>query len=131
MKELANFIRKITPGVSDQARYTFLSKLHLATLFTLLFSFAHFKNIYIRISVLIYAMCVTYLEVVYRDCPASMLEKEFSSDSWDDFLDVFFKYCDWNITRSEKIVGFTCFHIGGSIIMFTIILQDIISAYFS
>jgi hypothetical protein len=131
MKELADFIRYLTPGISDKARYTFLSKLHLITLFTLFFMFAHFKNIYVRLFVLIYCILSIYLEVVYRECPATILEREFSSESWEDLLDIFFKYCGWDITRNEKIVGFTCFNIGGSLVVFTVIIHDIICAFFA
>jgi len=53
-----------------------------------------------------------YIEILYRDCPISILEREFHNETWDDILDLIFKFFDWKITRNEKVVGFTCFNIG-------------------
>jgi hypothetical protein len=126
MKELADFIRFLSPNLTDKTRFTFLSKLHFLTSIAMIFIFVHFKSIYIKLFVLVYGLLTLYLQTSYRECPASLLEREFSSETWDDILDSFFKYLKWDITRSEKIVGFTCFFIGALIIMCAVILNNLL-----
>ena len=130
MKELANFIRLITPNLTDKTRYTFLSNLHFVTTVAIIFIFVHFKSIYIKLFVLVYGILTLYLQTSYRECPASILEREFHNETWDDILDSFFKYLKWDITRSEKIVGFISFNIGALIIMLFIILHDTLYSVF-
>jgi hypothetical protein len=112
MKELAEFIRFLTPFLSDIQRYKYISGVHLYFQIFLVIVFFVTKNIIIKIVVLVIITFSIFLELCWKDCPITILEREFHSETWDDILDIIFKTSGWTITRSEKIVGFTCFNVG-------------------
>jgi hypothetical protein len=112
MKELAEFIRFLTPFLSDIQRYKYISGFHLYFQFFLVIVFFATNILSIKILVLFIIAWSIWLELCWKDCPVTILEREFHSETWDDILDIIFKTFSWSITRSEKIVGFTCFNIG-------------------
>ena len=112
MEELAEFIRFLTPFLSDIQRYKYISGFHLYFQIFLVIIFFAIKNYFVKFAILIIIAVSICLELCLKDCPITVLEREFHSETWDDILDVIFKTFGWKITRSEKIVGFTCFNIG-------------------
>lgn len=122
MKDVAEFLRFMTPSLTDLQRYTYLSQFHLYSQLLLVCIFFMSNSFFSKLIILTIIFCCIYIEILYRECPITILEREFYSETWDDILDVVFKKAGWEITRSEKIVGFTCFNIGIllSFSMFTI-----------
>jgi hypothetical protein len=112
MKEFAEFLRFLTPFLTDIQRYKYISGFHLYFQIFLVVVFFLIKNITTKLLVLCIIAGSIWLELCWKDCPVTILEREFHSETWDDILDVIFKTFEWKITRSEKIVGFTCFNIG-------------------
>ena len=131
MKELAEFIRILTPFLTDIQRYKYISGFHLYFQIFLVIVFFATKYIPIKILVLIIIAGSIWLELCWKDCPVTILEREFHSETWDDILDVIFKTSSWTITRSEKIVGFTCFNIGVLISFSLFTLYECIKTYSS
>jgi hypothetical protein len=123
MKDLAKYIQIWTPFLSDNQRYKILSWLHLYYLQVIPLSLFFFGNIVVKVFVLIFIAASIFTELMSRECPVTILEREFSQESWDDILDIIFKKFNWTITRPEKIVGFTCFNIALllSLCMFTLV----------
>jgi len=122
MKDVAEFLRFMTPSLTDMQRYTYLSQFHLYSQLLLVCIFFMSNSFFSKLIILTIIFCCIYIEILYRECPITILEREFYNETWDDILDVVFKKAGWDITRSEKIVGFTCFNIGIllSFSMFTI-----------
>lgn len=131
MKELAEFIRFLTPFLSDIQRYKYISGFHLYFQIFLVLVFFATKNGIIKIVVLIVIGISIWLELYWKECPITVLEREFHSETWDDILDIIFKNFEWTITRSEKIVGFTCFNIGILISFSLFTLYEFISKMYS
>ena len=131
MKDVADFIRYLTPSLNDKDRYTYISNFHLYLQVFILFLFLYCKNIFIKLALLLVVALTIYVEISYRECPISILEREFHNESWEDILDIIFKYFKWEITRNEKIVGFTCFNIGILIAFITVTLSQWFSCLFN
>jgi hypothetical protein len=93
MKDLADFIRFLTPNLTA-------------------FLFFYCKSIFIKLLVLCFIAFSIYTEIIYKECPISILEREFHNETWDDILDMIFKWFGWKVPRNEKVVGFICFNIG-------------------
>lgn len=127
MKEVAEFIRFLSPFLSDIQRYKYISGFHLYFQIFLVIVFFAIKSSLVRLLILIIIASSIWLELYWKDCPITILEREFHSETWDDILDVIFKNFEWKITRSEKIVGFTCFNIGVLISFSLFTLHDFIT----
>ena len=112
MKDVAEFIRFLTPTLTDKDRYSYISNFHLYLQLFTVFVFFYIKHPGVKLGILCFIAFAVYIEILYRDCPISILEREFHNETWDDILDLIFKFFNWKITRSEKVVGFTCFNIG-------------------
>jgi len=128
MKEVADFVRHLTPNLSDKERYNFVSSFHFwyQNLAICLFFIG---SLYVKLIVVALAGFTLYMELVYRECPISILEREFSKDeTWEDLIDVVFKYFDWKLNRSEKVVGFTCFYMGIVLILGLSTLYELIKS---
>ena len=124
MKDLAKYIKIWTPFLSDKQRYKIVSWLHLYYLQLIPITLFFIGNIVVKVFVLIFIGASIFTELMTKECPVTILEREFSEESWDDILDIIFKKFNWTITRSEKIVGFTCFNIGLFISLFVFTLFD-------
>jgi hypothetical protein len=121
MKEIADWIRNWTPGLTDEGRYTFIATLHswLPPICLLLFAFT--ENIFVRFFTLWLIFVTLISEFALRDCIVTMVEREFSDSNWDDLFAKLFKELGWDITRSEKMT----FNIGlnsGLLIMMLLML---------
>jgi hypothetical protein len=92
---------------------------------TLVFGF-FVRNWAIRMVILVVQVITIVTEFYFRDCLITMIEKEFSKQSWDDVVTRAFKQAGWPMTRGEKMT----FNIGinaGVLIAFLItLLQDTI-----
>jgi hypothetical protein len=121
MKEIANFIRYITPSWSDKDRYKWLSTIHAWLIPTCLILFIFISNPIVRFFVLFMQVIAIITEFFFKDCLITMVEKEFSEETWDDIASRIFKVNGWELTRPEKM----SFNIGlnvGILIMFVITL---------
>lgn len=121
MKEIADWIRESTPGLTDDARYTLIAGIHswLPPICLLLFIFT--ESVFVRFLTLCMIVVTLVSEFALRDCIVTMVEKEFSDSNWDDMFAKLFKALGWDITRSEKMT----FNIGlnsGLLIMIVLML---------
>jgi hypothetical protein len=103
MKEIADWIRDWTPGLTDAGRYKFIATLHswLPPACLLLFTFT--ENIFVRFFTLCLILVTLVSEFALRDCIVTMVEREFSDSNWDDLFAKLFNALGWEITRSEKM----------------------------
>jgi hypothetical protein len=120
MEDVAMFIRYLTPRLTDFDRYSIVSKFHVLIQPILVFLFFYTKSLRLLFLFILFGWVVS--ELMFQNCFLTMIEEEFSTESWEDLLDLLFKKCGWIITRKEKRVGFTCFFIGifVSFLLFTI-----------
>jgi hypothetical protein len=121
MKEVADFIRFLTPSWTDKERYKWLSRIHswLVPTCLLLFLFVH--NPILRFIILFLQVTTILTEFFFQECLITMVEKEFSEETWDDIASKLFKVNGWNLTRLEKM----SFNIGinvGVFLVFVIML---------
>jgi hypothetical protein len=121
MKEVADWIRDMTPGWSDETRYSLIAGIHswLPPVCLILFGFT--DSVVIRFFTIGLLGVTLVSEFVLRDCIVTMVEREFSDSNWDDLFAKTFKALGWEITRSEKMT----FNIGlnsGLLIMAIMIL---------
>jgi hypothetical protein len=127
MKDIAEFIRFLTPTLTDKDRYSYISNFHLYLQLFTVFVFFYVKNPIVNVFILCFIAFAIYIEISYKDCPISILEREFHNETWDDILDLIFKFFDWKIARNEKVVGFICFNIGIFIAFFSYTIFRIFS----
>jgi hypothetical protein len=127
MKDVADFIRYLTPSLNDKQRFTYISNIHAFLQTGIVFSFFYFESIAVKLLILVILGISIYVEIYYKECPLSILEREFHNETWDDILDMLFKYFNWKITHDQKIVGFICFNTG----IFIVFSAVIICAFFS
>lgn len=121
MKSIADWLRTQTPNWTDDDRYHWVSTFHAWMLPACLVGGFFVKSWSIRMLVLIIQVVTLFTEFYYRDCLITMIEKEFSEQSWDDVVTRFFKQSGWNMTRGEKMA----FNIGlnlGVLVLYVVVL---------
>jgi hypothetical protein len=91
----------------------------------ILIAFFFSGSLILRIIVLLVISGSIITELYYRECILSLIEREFSSESWDDILDDLFERFDWKLKREEKVIGFTCFNIGIFLMLFLFTIYDL------
>ena len=103
MKPIADWIRDQTPGWTDDARYTLVSRIHSwgPPVFLLLFVFT--DNPAIRFLTLCLVLTTLLSEVMLRDCVVTLVEREFSDSTWDDLFQWGIRQTGWELTRPEKM----------------------------
>lgn len=103
MKPIADWIRDQTPGWTDDARYTLVSRIHSwgPPVFLLLFVFT--DNPAIRFLTLCLVLTTLLSELMLRDCLVTMVEREFSDSTWDDLFQWGIRQTGWELTRPEKM----------------------------
>jgi hypothetical protein len=122
MKSVADWIRVRTPDWTDQQRYRWLSTFHAWILPAILVCGFFVQSWGVRFLILIVQIVTIVTEFYFRDCLITMIEKEFSKQSWDDVVTRAFKNAGWPMTRGEKMT----FNIGinaGVLITFLIMLM--------
>lgn len=105
MKAIADRIRDWTPGWTDHARYFLVSTLHSMMLFSASLFFLYPRP-WIRLSILVILILGIISEMYFQECFITMIEQEFSKQSWDDIFDTVFTAWGWSMTRQSKM-GFT------------------------
>jgi hypothetical protein len=125
MKDVAEYLRWVTPFFNDTQRYKVLSWFHVLIQIVILIAFFFSGSLILRIIVLLVISGSIITELYYRECILSLIEREFSSESWDDILDDLFERFDWKLKREEKVIGFTCFNIGIFLMLFLFTIYDL------
>ena len=111
MKDIAEFIRNATPGITDEERHRVVSFLHtwfpVVSLLLLVFT----ESVIFKLIALVFLVAVIVTEIVYRDCIWTQLEKEFSDKSGTNLGVRLLQAFGWEISKSEKLtfnIGFAC-----------------------
>jgi hypothetical protein len=103
MKPLADWIRMLTPGWTDEQRYKIVAGVHTWLPPVCLAAFLFTNSIVARFLVLCLQTLTLSTELLFRDCIVTMVEREFSDSTWDDMFAKLFKAIGWDISRSEKM----------------------------
>lgn len=118
MKEVAEFIRFLTPSWTDKDRYKWLSTVHSWLVPACLLLFVFVNNPVLRFTILLLQVTTVLTEFFFKECLITMVEKEFSQETWDDVANKLFKMNGWNLTRSEKM----SFNIGINVGVFLVFI---------
>jgi hypothetical protein len=103
MKPIADWIRDQTPGWTDDARYTLVSRIHSWGPPVCLLLFVFTDNLAIRFLTLCLVVTTLLSELMLRDCLVTMVEREFSDSTWDDLFQWGIRQTGWELTRPEKM----------------------------
>jgi len=103
MKPIADWIREQTPGWTDDARYTLVSRIHSFGPPICLVLFVFTDNPVIRFFTLCLVVVTLVSEMMLRECLVTMVEREFSDSTWDDFFQWGLRQTGWELSRSEKM----------------------------
>ena len=103
MKPIADWIRDQTPGWTDDARYTLVSRIHSWGPPVCLLLFVFTDNLAIRFLTLCLVLTTLLSELVLRDCLVTLVEREFSDSTWDDLFQWGIRQTGWELTRPEKM----------------------------
>jgi hypothetical protein len=103
MKPIADWIRDQTPGWTDDARYTLVSRIHSWGPPVCLLLFVFTDNLAIRFLTLCLVVTTLLSELVLRDCLVTLVEREFSDSTWDDLFQWGIRQTGWELTRPEKM----------------------------
>jgi hypothetical protein len=124
MKEFADFLRFLTPTWSDKDRYKWLSTLHSWLIPICLFLFLFVNNPILRFFILILQLLAIITEFFFKDCLITMVEKEFSDETWDDIADKLFKANGWDLTTPEKMSFNIGINVGVFLVFILILLRE-------
>jgi hypothetical protein len=103
MKPIADWIRDQTPGWTDDARYTLVSRIHSWGPPVCLLLFVFTDNLAIRFLTLCLVVTTLLSELMLRDCLVTLVEREFSDSTWDDLFQWGIRQTGWELTRPEKM----------------------------
>ena len=103
MKPIADWIRDQTPGWTDDARYTLVSRIHSWGPPVCLLLFVFTDNLAIRFLTLCLVLTTLLSELMLRDCLVTLVEREFSDSTWDDLFQWGIRQTGWELTRPEKM----------------------------
>ena len=118
MKTIANFLRDLTPTWKDKDRYKWLSFIHSWLIPACLFLFIFVSNPIFRFIILLAQLIAILTEFYFRDCLITMVEKEFSEETWDDIACKIFKANGWKLTHQQKMT----FNIGMNVGIFLVFI---------
>ena len=124
MKHIANFIRKITPTWSDNDRYKWLSTIHSWLIPVCLLLFVFVQNPIIRFIILCLQVITIVTEFFFKDCLITIVEKEFSDETWDDLADTLFRNLGWKLRRKEKMAFNIGINVGVLLVFILILLKE-------
>lgn len=124
MKHIANFIRKLTPTWSDKDRYKWLSMLHSWLIPICLLLFVFVNNSVLRFIILVLQVITIVTEFFFKDCLITMVEKEFSDETWDDLADNLFRNLGWKLRRKEKMAFNIGINVGVLLVFILILLKE-------
>jgi uncharacterized protein involved in cysteine biosynthesis len=124
MKHIAEFIRKLTPNWTDKDRYNWLSTLHSWLIPLCLISFIFINNWIVRSFILVMQTITVVTEFFFKDCLITMVEKEFSSETWDDLAEKLFKNLGWKLRRKEKMAFNIGINVGVLLVFILLLLKE-------
>lgn len=101
-KILANWIRVVTPGWPDHARYFLVSTMHSCLLLSASLFFI-LPSVAVRSTIVVCLIISILTEIHYRECIITTIEQEFSKQSWDDIFDTVFRAWEWKMSRESKM----------------------------
>jgi hypothetical protein len=124
MKGVADFLRAATPSWNDNDRDRALSTLHswLVPLCLLLFVFV--TNWVVRFIILVLQVITIVSEFFFKDCLITIVEKEFSDETWDDLADTLFRNLGWTLRRKEKMAFNIGINVGVLLVFILIVLKE-------
>lgn len=124
MKQVADFIRFLTPSWTDKYRYKWLSTLHSWLVPACLLIFVFVNNPAIRFIILVLQVITILTEFFFQECLITMVEKEFSEENWDDAASKLFKMNGWQLTRSEKMSFNIGINVGIFLVFILVLLRE-------
>lgn len=124
MKLIADFLRNLTPTWTDKDRYKWLSIVHSWLVPTCLLLFVFVTNPLIRFIILIIQVITILTEFFFKECLITMVEKEFSEETWDDIANKIFKSNGWELTRPEKMSFNIGINVGVFLVFVMILLKE-------
>jgi hypothetical protein len=124
MKLLADLVRQATPTWTDKDRYKWLSILHSWLVPACLFFFIFVSNPLLRFMILCIQMITIVTEFFFKECLITMVEKEFSEETWDDIANKIFKANGWELTRPEKMSFNIGINVGVFLVFVLMLLKE-------
>lgn len=124
MKHIANLLRKITPTWKDKDRYKWLSTLHSWLIPVCLFLFVFVNNSILRFIILVLQVITIVTEFFFKDCLITIVEKEFSDETWDDLADKLFRNLGWKLRRRQKMAFNIGINVGVLLVFILILLKE-------
>lgn len=118
MKYIADGIRMLTPTWTDKDRYKWLSIIHSWLVPACLILFLFVNNTILKFIILLIQVITILTEFFFKECLITMVEKEFSEETWDDVANKIFRANGWDLTRPEKM----SFNIGINVGVFLVFL---------
>lgn len=124
MKPIADFLRNLTPTWTDKDRYKWLSMLHSWLVPLCLFLFIFVTNPFLRFLILVIQVITILTEFFFKECLITMVEKEFSEETWDDIANKIFKSNGWELTRPEKMSFNIGINVGVFLVFVLVLLRE-------
>jgi hypothetical protein len=124
MKFLADLVRYSTPTWTDKDRYKWLSTIHSWLVPACLFLFIFLSNPLLRFLILCIQLITIITEFFFKECLITMVEKEFSEETWDDIANKIFKANGWELTRPEKMSFNIGINVGVFLVFILILLRE-------
>lgn len=124
MKDVANFLRQWTPTWTDKDRYKWLSTIHSFLVPACLFLFIFVSNPLLRFIILLIQLTTILTEFFFKECLITMVEKEFSEETWDDIASKLFQANGWKLTRPEKMSFNIGINVGVFLVFVLMLLKE-------
>lgn len=124
MKEVAEFIRFLTPSWTDKDRYKWLSTVHSWLVPACLLLFVFVNNPVLRFTILLLQVTTVLTEFFFKECLITMVEKEFSEETWDDVASKLFEMNGWKLSRPEKMTFNIGINIGVFLVFVLMLLRE-------
>lgn len=124
MKDIADFLRKITPTWTDKDRYKWISTIHSWLVPACLILFIFVTNPLLRFVILLIQVITILTEFFFKECLITMVEKEFSEETWDDIANKIFKLNGWDLTRPEKMTFNIGINVGVFLVFVLMLLRE-------
>ncbi len=124
MKEVADSIRLLTPSWTDKDRYKWLSTIHSWLVPACLLIFIFVNNPIIRFTILLLQVTTVLTEFFFQECLITMVEKEFSEETWDDIASRLFEINGWKLTRPEKMAFNIGINVGVFLVFILMLLRE-------
>jgi len=124
MKQVADFIRFLTPSWTDKDRYKWLSTLHSWLVPACLLIFVFVKDPVLRFIILLIQVTTVLTEFFFKECLITLVEKEFSEETWDDVASKLFDMNGWLLSRPAKMTFNIGINIGVFLVFVLMLLRE-------